>query len=103
MLDSLNKALDDWSKVVKSWFRIDYDAIDNSKSKDINDVILEEIKEPDTSVKVTEIKGVPTDSQINRMTKLQLEELGREFGIELDRRKKKATLVEEIKSVIYSK
>tara|TARA_B100000085_G_C18135082_1_gene346946 strand:- start:208 stop:489 length:282 start_codon:yes stop_codon:yes gene_type:complete len=93
MLDSLNKALDDWSKVVKSWFRIDYDAIDNSKSKDINDVILEEIKEPE----------VPTDSQINRMTKLQLEELGREFGIELDRRKKKATLVEEIKSVISSK
>ena len=93
MLDSLNKALDDWSKVVKSWFRIDYDAIDNSKSKDINDVILEEIKEPE----------VPTDSQINRMTKLQLEELGREFGIELDRRKKKATLVEDIKSVISSK
>ena len=93
MLDSLNKALDDWSKVVKSWFRIDYDAIDNSKSKDINDVILAEIKEPE----------VPTDSQINRMTKLQLEELGREFGIELDRRKKKATLVEEIKSVISSK
>ena len=89
----LNKALDNWSKTVKSWFRIDYDAIDNSKSKDINDVILEEIKEPE----------VPTDSQINRMTKLQLEELGREFGIELDRRKKKATLVEEIKSVISSK
>ena len=32
------------------------------------------------------------------MTKIELETLGREYGIELDRRKKKATLIEEIKS-----
>ena len=29
MID-LNKALDSWSKTVKSWFRVDYDAIDNA-------------------------------------------------------------------------
>ena len=33
------------------------------------------------------------------MTKLELEELGRLHGIELDRRKKKSTLIEEVKKV----
>ena len=37
------------------------------------------------------------------MTKVELETLGREYGIELDRRKKKATLIEEIKSVVPCK
>ena len=40
---------------------------------------------------------------LDSLNKALDEELGREFGIELDRRKKKATLVEEIKSVISSK
>jgi hypothetical protein len=35
------------------------------------------------------------------MTKAELETLGREYGIELDRRKKKATLVEEVKKVVF--
>ena len=34
------------------------------------------------------------------MTKLELEELGREHGIELDRREKKTTLIERLKQVI---
>jgi hypothetical protein len=95
----LNKALDNWSKTVKSWFRIDYDAIDESlelftpKSKDINDVIIENIPEPK--------KSKPSQSEVNKMTKIQLEELGREYGIELDRRKKKATLLEEVKKVVF--
>ena len=40
------------------------------------------------------------ESSINleSMTKIQLEEHGRTLGIELDRRKKKATLIEEIKA-----
>ena len=107
----LNKTLDSWSKTVKSWFRVDYDAIDNaldlftpkSENKDLAYNYIDSVKKPDTSVKVTEIKGVPTDSQIKRMTKLQLEDLGRDYGVELDRRKKKATLVAEIKEVIFSK
>lgn len=44
-----------------------------------------------------------SDSELNRMTKAELETLGREHGVELDRRKKKATLVEEIKSVVPCK
>ena len=107
MID-LNKALDSWSKTVKSWFRVDYDAIDNaldlftpkSENKDLAYNYIDSVKKPDTSVKVTEIKGVPTDSQIKRMTKLQLEDLGRDYGVELDRREKKTTLIEKLKGII---
>ena len=35
---------------------------------------------------------------LHSMTKIQLEEHGRTMGIELDRRKKKATLIEEIQA-----
>jgi hypothetical protein len=34
------------------------------------------------------------------MTKLELEALGRQHGIELDRREKKATLIERMKSLL---
>tara|TARA_R110002020_G_scaffold208061_1_gene413714 strand:- start:272 stop:622 length:351 start_codon:yes stop_codon:yes gene_type:complete len=34
-------------------------------------------------------------ADLNQLTKLQLEEFAREFGVELDRREKKATLVKE--------
>ena len=34
------------------------------------------------------------------MTKIELEAVGREHGIELDRRKNKADLIEELKEVI---
>ncbi len=37
------------------------------------------------------------------MTKVQLEEYGRKHGIELDRRKKKATLIEELTTTIKDK
>ena len=35
-------------------------------------------------------------SELNKMTKAQLETLGREKGIELDKRKTKAKLVEQV-------
>lgn len=37
-----------------------------------------------------------TKAQLNKLTKAQLEEKGREIGIELDKRKKKADLVDEV-------
>ena len=47
---------------------------------------------------VEEIAVEETSVDIDSMTKIQLEEYGRTIGIELDRRKKKATLIEEIKA-----
>ena len=62
--------------------------------------IVDEV-EREADIKVETVSY--SDSELNRMTKAELENLGREYGVELDRRKKKATLVEEIKSVVPCK
>ena len=39
-------------------------------------------------------------SDLESMTKEEIEELGREHGVELDRRKSKKTLIDEMKSIL---
>jgi hypothetical protein len=48
----------------------------------------------------TIVEEVHTVESLSKLTKLQLEELGREHGIELDRRKRKDTLVKELLEVL---
>lgn len=43
-------------------------------------------------------KSSDTHPDFETMTKLELEAYGRKFGIELDRRKKKSTLILELKN-----
>lgn len=64
---------------------------------------VEEETEEDTS----EIEETSEEDQIEMpfddledMTKKELEELGREHGVELDRREKKATLIEKMKNIL---
>ena len=46
-------------------------------------------------------KSAPiTVADLEGMGKLELEGLGREYGVELDRRYKKSTLVEQMKNII---
>ncbi len=49
---------------------------------------------------VEEAPAEETTVDLESMTKIQLEEYGRTIGIELDRRKTKASLIEELKAVI---
>lgn len=42
-----------------------------------------------------------TEDDLNDMSKIELEELGREYGIELDRRSSKAVLIEELSAVMF--
>lgn len=42
----------------------------------------------------------PMASDMEEMTKLELEAMGRDHGIELDRREKKSSLIEQLKAVI---
>ena len=51
---------------------------------------------------VQEGKGV-TKQELMKLSKIQLEELGREYGIELDRRISHAKLVVQLKGFIDSK
>lgn len=46
-------------------------------------------------VEVVEEAEAASKSDLNKMTKLELESFAREFGVELDRREKKNTLVKE--------
>ena len=38
--------------------------------------------------------------ELESMTKIELEELGREYGVELDRRKTRKTLIEQMRSIL---
>lgn len=51
--------------------------------------------------KVEMLTEAPTDmNDLENMSKRELEDLGREYGVELDRREKKSSLIEQIKSII---
>lgn len=61
------------------------------------------LKEAPTNFEETKVELMADDnlpSEYQAMTKVELEALGREHGIELDRRKSKAALIEELKEVI---
>ena len=71
------------------------------------DLTVDEVKEPKKAAvakgpkKTVAAKAVskpakPTKAALNNLTKAQLEEKGREIGLELDKRKKKADLVNEV-------
>ena len=51
---------------------------------------------------VEEVKGV-SKQELMKLSKIELEELGREHGIELDRRLSHAKLVVQLKAFIDSK
>lgn len=51
-----------------------------------------------SDVKVTEKPKLPTKAKLTAMTKAQIEELGREFNIELDKRKTKDNMIADLKA-----
>lgn len=70
-------------------------AVDNAKAG-----VKAEVAEAKAEVKeaVAEIKAkLPTAAKLKAMTKAQLEEFGREFGVELDKRKTKDNMITELK------
>ena len=43
---------------------------------------------------------LPSDAELNKLTKGKLEELARDFGVELDKRKTKANMIAELKGAV---
>ena len=41
---------------------------------------------------------MPSEAELKKMTKAKIEEVGREFGVELDMRKTKAKMIADLKS-----
>lgn len=64
--------------------------------------VPQEAPAPAPVVEVAPVEEAPEEN-LEEMTKLELEALGREHGIELDRRKTKSKLVQRLKGVINSK
>ena len=58
---------------------------------------IEDIKEEIDEIEEF-IENIPTPSELKKMTKAKLVELAAELGIEIDSKKKKAEIVEEIES-----
>ena len=65
-----------------------------TKSKEFKDTV-EDIKEEIDEIEEF-IESIPTIAELKKMTKAKLEELGRENGIELDRRKTKSNMIADL-------
>lgn len=81
-----------------------YELINSSADPQVNNLgALEAKPRPGGRKKkvTTKNKSVSkTAADLEGMSKRELEELGREYGVELDRRYKKSTLVEKMKNII---
>ena len=69
-------------------------------ARELDDTEEVVVAEPVEGAPVAEAPAEETAVDLESMTKIQLEEYGRTIGIELDRRKTKASLIEELKAVI---
>ena len=65
-----------------------------TKSKEFKETV-EDIKEEIDEIEEF-IESIPTIAELKKMTKAKLEELGRENGIELDRRKTKSNMIADL-------
>ena len=61
------------------------------------------VEKPVEVEKVSEFPQIYTKQDLMKMTKVELEEVGRTYGIELDRRLTHAKLVVQLKAFIDSK
>lgn len=62
---------------------------------DVVDDIKEDIDEAKQKVK-EKLDDIPTKDELKKLTKAKLEELGRDLGIELDKRKTKDNMIKEL-------
>ena len=67
-----------------------------TKTKEFKDTV-EDIKEEIEDIEEF-IESIPTAAQLKKMTKAKLVELAAELGVEIDSKKKKAEIVEELDS-----
>lgn len=78
------------------------DSADLDAAVDAAEAVVEKkVAEVKAEVKeaVAEVKAkLPTAAKMKALTKAQLEELGRDFGIELDKRKTKDKMIADLKS-----
>ena len=72
----------------------------------LNEEVFEDITEKELEEEMMQdnmemlIEAPANDKSLEEMTKRELEDLGRQHGVELDRRKNKKTLIESVKNLL---
>jgi hypothetical protein len=93
---------------VDEWYGTEV-SIETTAEEDIQEAIMDINTEGKIQASMASYAAVAKDAMsydhtdeedLEAMTKLELELLGREHGVELDRRKTKATLVEQMKDLM---
>ena len=77
------------------------DAVEDASEfvEDVVEDVVETIEEVKVELdKVTPKPKLPTTKVLEGMTKAKLEETGREFGVELDRRMTKANMIKDLRA-----
>lgn len=79
------------------WMYTNHDKVEDivEEVEDAVDEIEEKIDEVKQKVK-DKLDDIPTKEELKKLTKAKLEELGRELGIELDKRKTKDNMIKEL-------
>ena len=72
-----------------------------TKSKEFKDTV-EDIKEEIEDIEEF-IDNIPSITELKKMTKAKLQEVAREYGIELDKRKTKSNMIADFELEIDSK
>lgn len=77
---------------------VESEIVETVADEEEGDVYAEDIED---EVHMEQLNEAPAnDKSIYEMTKFELEALGRQYGVELDRRKTKNDLIEEIEEII---
>ena len=79
------------------WMYTNHDKVEDivEEVEDAVDEIEEKIDEVKQTVK-DKLDDIPTKEELKKLTKAKLEELGRDLGVELDKRKTKDNMIKEL-------
>ena len=79
------------------WMYNNHDKVEDivDEVEDAVDEIEDKIDEVKQKVK-DKLDDIPTKDELKKLTKAKLEELGRDLGIELDKRKTKDNMIKEL-------
>lgn len=82
---------------VAYWMYTNHDKVEDivEEVEDTVDEIEEKIDEVKQKVK-DKLDDIPTKDELKKLTKTKLEELGRDLGVELDKRKTKDNMIKEL-------
>ena len=82
---------------VAYWMYTNHDKVEDivEEVEDAVDEIEEKIDEVKQTVK-DKLDDIPTKEELKKLTKAKLEELGRDLGVELDKRKTKDNMIKEL-------